>query len=455
LKDLKKFIISDKRSLKDAIKKIESNHFGFVVTCDDENAINGFITDGDVRRALIKDSSLEQNVSVFSTKNFAFAHKDSSRENILKRLDSKIKVIPILDDNNQLVEIVTKNSIPLIKEREIYAHSRSPVRLSFGGGGSDLTHYFNDYGGAVINITISLYSHAFLRKRNDSQIYINSADLKSEITASDLDDLFSKQSEFGLITSVIKSIEPDFGFELYINSDYPMSSGLGGSAVVSSAVIGCFNEFRTDKWDDHEMAELAYQAERILFNVAGGWQDQYATVFGGFNFMEFRREQNIVHPLRLNKNVINELQECLILCDTKITHDSGAIHKHQKDTSKSQNIKDVIRKNVDLTYQIRNALLKGNLQTFGKNLHKAWELKRQTSSKISNSHLDDIYNGAISNGAVGGKLLGAGGGGFFIFYVDPSKKFELMDYLKTQKLGVTNFSFDFDGLQSWSVRKKD
>jgi D-glycero-alpha-D-manno-heptose-7-phosphate kinase len=454
-KDLKIFIISDKQYLKDAIKKIESNHLGFVLTCDEKNSINGFITDGDVRRALIKNPSLDQDVSGFSNKEFIFAYKDSSRENILKQLDSTIKAIPILDDNNQLIEIVTKNSIPLIGESEVYANSRSPVRVSFGGGGSDLTHFFNEYGGAVINITISLYSHAFLRKRNDKNIYIKSADLKSEIIANDLEDLFSKESEFGLIISVIKCIEPDFGFDLYLNSDYPISSGLGGSAVISSAVIGCFNQFRTDKWDDHEIAELAYEAERILFNIAGGWQDQYATVFGGFNFMEFRKEQNIVHPLRLNKNVINELQECLVLCDTNSMHDSGAIHEDQKESSKSKDIKDIISQNVDLTYEIRNALLKGNLQTFGENLHKAWNLKRKISSKISNSYLDDIYNGAISNGAVGGKLLGAGGGGFFIFYVDPSKKFELIEYLHTQKLKVTNFNFDFDGLQSWSVRRKD
>lgn len=454
-KDLKIFVISDKKTLKHAIKKIDSNNLGFVVTCDEKNSINGFITDGDVRRALIKDPSLDQNVSGFSNKEFIFAHKDSSRESILKLLDSNIAAVPVLDEKNQLVEIVTKNSIPLIEESEVYANSRSPVRMSFGGGGSDLTHFFNEHEGAVINITISLYSHAFLRKRNDKKIYIKSADLKSEITANDLEDLFSKDSKFGLIISVIKSIEPDFGFDLYLNSDYPINSGLGGSAVISSAVIGCFNQFRTDKWDDHEIAELAYEAERILFNISGGWQDQYATVFGGFNFMEFRKEQNIVHPLRLNKNVINELQECLVLCGTNSSHDSGAIHEDQKASSEAKDIKEIINESVDLAYETRNALLKGNLQKFGENLHKAWNLKRKVASTISNSYLDEIYNGAISNGAVGGKLLGAGGGGFFIFYVEPSNKFDLVEYLNTQKLSVTNFNFDFDGLQSWSVRKKN
>ena len=343
MKNLKNFIISDKKCLKDAIIKIESNHLGFILTCDEKNSINGFITDGDIRRALIKNPSVDQDISRFSNKKFIYAHKNSSRENILKQLDSSIKAIPILGDKNELIEIVTKNTIPLIEEVERYAHSRSPVRVSFGGGGSDLTHFFNEFGGAVINMTISLYSHAFLRKRNDKKIYINSADLKTEILANDLNDLLSRGSELGLITSVLKCIEPDYGFDLYLNSDYPMNSGLGGSAVVASAVIGCFNEFRADKWNEHEIAELAYQAERILFKVAGGWQDQYATVFGGFNFMEFRKEQNIIHPLRLNQNTINELQECLVLCGTNSScMILGQIHEDQKKSSKSKDIKNII-----------------------------------------------------------------------------------------------------------------
>lgn len=455
MNDLKKYIIADTKTLRDAVKKIEENHLGFILTCDKNECINGFITDGDVRRALLKNFQLDQVISGFSTKKFVYSREGSSRESIIKKLDSDIVAIPVLDKDNKLVEIFTKNSIPKISQQEICVHSKSPVRVSFGGGGSDLTHYFEKHNGAVINVTISLYTHAFLRKRSDKGIYINSADLKSEIEVKNLDELLSIESEFGLIAAVIKCIEPDFGFDLFIHSDYPMSSGLGGSAVVASAIIGSFNEFRTDKWDEHEIAELAYEAERILFNVAGGWQDQYATVFGGFNFMEFKREQNIIHSLRLNKNIINELQECLILCDTKGVHNSGDIHKDQRVSSKTKNTKDVIKKNVDLTYEIRDSLIQGKLNNFGKNLNKAWNLKRKISNKISNDYLDDIYKGAIKNGAIGGKLLGAGGGGYFIFYVDPVKKFDVVNYLSTKGLSITNFNFDFEGLQSWPVRKRE
>ena len=109
-----------------------------------------------------------------------------------------------------------------------------------------------------------------------------------------------------------------------------MSSGLGGSAAVSASILGCFNQFKTDKWTRHELSELAFQAERLYLGIAGGWQDQYATIFGGLNFIEFESKQNIIHPLRIDKEIINELEESLILCDTGKGHDSGEIHEDQR-----------------------------------------------------------------------------------------------------------------------------
>ena len=299
----------------------------------------------------------------------------------------------------------------------IYIRARAPVRMSFGGGGSDLTHYFLESNGAVINATISLYSHCTLKIREDKIIILNSIDLNDKIEFNNIEELLMYKGKFSLIQSVIKAIKPTFGFELYIHSDFPMSSGLGGSAVVTSSILGCFNQFRYDKWDKHDISEIAFQAERLHLGVAGGWQDQYATVFGGLNFMEFNKDQNIINPIRLSNDTILELEESLVLCNTGTTHDSGNIHDDQKEQTKSSSVKERIESNVHLTFEMRNYLLKGNLYDFGKALHKAWELKKSFSTKISNPILDKVYDGAIQNGAIGGKLLGAGGGGYFLFYV--------------------------------------
>jgi D-glycero-alpha-D-manno-heptose-7-phosphate kinase len=232
-----------------------------------------------------------------------------------------------------------------------------------------------------------------------------------------------------------------------------MSSGLGGSAVVSASILGCFNQFRRDQWDLHELAEIAYQAERHYLDVAGGWQDQYATVFGGFNFMEFRMDQNIVHPLRIHPDTLLELEESLILCDTGTTHDSGNIHHDQRQQMAAAHIRNMVESNVQLSYAMRNDLLRGRLFQFGQSLDSAWQFKRQFSDKISSSQFDQIYEDARLNGAVGGKLLGAGGGGFFLFYAQPYRKHQLITHLKASGLKIRPFRFEPKGLQAWTVRE--
>ena len=233
-----------------------------------------------------------------------------------------------------------------------------------------------------------------------------------------------------------------------------MNSGLGGSAVVSAAILGCFNQFRLDQWDLHELAELAFQAERLCLGVEGGWQDQYATVFGGFNFMEFRMDQNIVHPLRIHSDILLELEESLILCDTGTPHNSGDIHEDQRLQMMSESVRAYVNANVELSYKIRNQLLRGRLDDFGQSLHESWMFKRKLSSKISTDRLDQIYEGARACGALGGKLLGAGGGGFFLFYVPPFRKHELVHYLSAQQLQVRPFRFEKEGWRAWTVRER-
>ena len=451
---LSNFLISERALLRDALLHIEANHHGIILTTSITGAVVGLATDGDIRRKLLEGSSLDDQIALIANAEFVWATSDTPREMLLKKLDHRIRVIPLLDANRYLTGILSRDQLPIQAEEPVYARSRSPVRISFGGGGSDLTHYFAGEGGAVINTTISLYSHATLRIRDDGKVIIHSLDLRDSLHADDLQSALKQEGRFGLIQSLLKAIHPDFGFELYLHSDFPMKSGLGGSAVVSAAILGCFNQFRRDQWDLHELAELAYQAERFYLGVAGGWQDQYATVFGGFNFMEFRMDQNIVHPLRMPADILLELEECLVLCDTGSPHESGDIHLDQRLQMQQEDICDKVQSNVELTYRMRNHLLRGRLLHFGQSLDEAWQLKRQFSSKISSNRLDQIYEDARHHGAVGGKLLGAGGGGFFLFYVTPFRKHELVTSLEFSGLKVQPFRFEQDGLRAWTARER-
>jgi D-glycero-alpha-D-manno-heptose-7-phosphate kinase len=447
------FLIAETASLRDALAQLDANHHGIILTTNAAGKATGLATDGDVRRKLLDGGSLDDRIASCVNTDFVWADSSTPRELLLKQLDHRIQVIPLLDPSGKLVGIVSRDYLPVQTEEPIYARARSPVRISFGGGGSDLTHFFAGEGGAVINTTISLYSHATLRKRDDMQVQIHSWDLGCSLQAPDLQHALAQKGTFGLIQALLKAVHPDFGFELYLHSDFPMNSGLGGSAVVAAAVLGCFNQFRQDRWDSHELAELSFQAERLYLGIAGGWQDQYATVFGGFNFMEFRMDQNIVHPLRIQADVLLELEESLVLCDTGTPHDSGDIHQHQRQQMQQDGVRDKVQSNVELTYRMRNHLLRGRLFQFGQAMHEAWQFKRQFSSKISNPRLDAIYEEALAHGAVGGKLLGAGGGGFFLFYVTPFRKHELIARLEASGLNVRPFRFEQEGLRAWSARE--
>lgn len=450
--DAEKYVIDEGSCIKSALLKVDSNHCGMIFMQSDAGRIVGMATDGDIRRALLKGFSLADDISNCINYGFVWASTDTSREQLIKLLDSHINFIPILDQLGKLQSIMSKDYLPLDNEKSIYIRARAPVRVSFGGGGSDLTHFFENSTGAVINTAISIYSHATMRVRDDSKIIVKSLDLKATLVADDLKHALSQKGTFGLIQSLLHVVQPTYGFELCLNSDFPVGSGLGGSATISAVVLGCFNMLRKDQWNQHELAEIAFQAERLHLGIAGGWQDQYAAVFGGFNFIELQINENIINPMRVHPNTILELEESLVLCDTGMDHHSGNIHENQKETMTSESVRKMVKTNVELSYALRNHLLRGELKKFGQCLDQSWQLKRNFSSMISNDHIDSIYSGAIKNGATGGKLLGAGGGGFFIFYVDPFEKHRLINHLKSKNLSLQPFRFEPDGLKTWTCR---
>lgn len=451
---LNSFKIKHSESIRRALSVIDGNTFGAVFVVNDAEQVVGAATDGDIRRYFIKNPDAEVSIAACMNTDFIYGHETTPREHLLKMLDQRIKIIPILNGERKLIDVVMKDRFPLKEQRKIIARAKAPVRISFGGGGTDLTQYYMQYGGAVMNASISMFSHALLRKRDDPSVKILSHDLKRTIEAESLQAAYKQADKMPLIMALLKLIKPDYGFELQVGSDFPPGSGLGGSAVVLASIIGCFNQFREDRWDSYEIAETAFQAERLNLDIAGGWQDQYATVFGGFNFMEFNHENNIVHPLRIRPDLLSELEESLLLCYTGRPHPHG-IHTDQKNEMKKDEILKLVQRNKELTYKMKNYLLRGKLFDLGKALDEAWQLKRRFSDKITNRELDGIYDVAIANGAIGGKILGAGGGGYYLFYSHPLKRFQLEEALRAHGCTTQRFTFDSSGLQSWTLREDE
>ena len=207
------YIISQSATIRESLVKIDLNSIGMVFIHDESERIVGVATDGDIRSSLLDQVTLSDSIERAFNPNFVWRRDTDSRESILKLLDSQIKAIPILDSDSRLVDVITSSQFPVLIEQDVFARSKAPVRISFAGGGSDLTHYFMAEGGAVINATISLYCHVMLRPRGDLKITIDSLDLDESVSYDDLDDLFGKLDNFDLFRSLLKLIKPNFGFD--------------------------------------------------------------------------------------------------------------------------------------------------------------------------------------------------------------------------------------------------
>jgi len=337
--------------------------------------------------------------------------------------------------------------------------SRSPVRVSFGGGGTDVPPYCDEHGGCVVSATINKYAYGTLFKRNDQEIHIESADFLKSLKFGSVEELTYDQ-ELDAIKAVIKNMSNGFGVNVFIRSDVPPRSGLGGSASIFSALIGLFNHMKREKkMTDYEVAELAHKLEREELRISGGMQDQYATVFGGINYIEFTKNWVRVNPLKMMRRHILELEKNLVLvyAADRPTGSNGNVladilaDQKKGYVEKKVGVVNALHKTKEIAEDMRFALLRGDLNTFGELMHKAWEEKKKFSSLISTGYINDLYNLAIKFGAIGGKITGAGGGGFMAFYCEPNKEHIVSKGLEKAGARVIPFSFDWKGLQTWEV----
>ncbi|MEY4111174.1 MAG: hypothetical protein RLZZ46_1529, partial [Bacteroidota bacterium] len=301
--------------------------------------------------------------------------------------------------------------------------SKAPLRIGLAGGGTDVSPYSDIYGGAILNATINLYAYASLEPRADKLIrfVIESTGSSIEIP---LQNQIECPAEFelfgGVFNEVVKRFNPPLsGFTLTSHIDVPQGSGLGTSSTIVVSLLGAFVEWFKLPLGNYDIAHMAYEIERVNLGLAGGKQDQYAATFGGINFIEFLpQDRVIVNPLNVKPEVIQELEMCLLLYFTKTQRHSAHIIQTQVANleSKDQNTLDAMHSLKQQAVQMKEYLLRGNIDEIGLNLHRGWQSKKKTAGSISNSYIDELYEAAIQAGATGGKISGAGGGGFMFFY---------------------------------------
>jgi len=335
--------------------------------------------------------------------------------------------------------------------------SKAPLRLGLAGGGTDVSPYSDIYGGAILNATISMYAYATIIPRNDGKIIFRAID-KNEIYEFDSTEYIPLDGELNLLRGIYNRIVKDYtkkplSFELSTYVDAPPGSGLGTSSTLVVAILGAFVEWLNLPLGEYDLARLAYDIERVDLGMAGGKQDQYAATFGGVNFMEFFKDDKvIVNPLRIRSNYLNELAYNLVLYYTETSRYSSQIIEKQ-----AMNVANNEMQSIEATHKLKEqsilmkeALLKGELNRVGEILDFGWEHKKLLAEGITNPEIEKIYKIAKKNGASGGKVSGAGGGGFMTFYCPDNKRTQVVQALEKHGGKVKRYEFVTQGLSSWT-----
>ena len=332
--------------------------------------------------------------------------------------------------------------------------SKAPFRVSFGGGGTDMAPYCTEHGGCVISTTIDRHVYVTLEPRKDKKIHIFSINLNKEFEFTIGDRDYSTENE--LFKGVINVMEIKDGFEIIAYSELPAGSGMGGSSSLSVALIGAFNKYYNLKLSKHDIAQQAYNIERVELKQKGGYQDQFAAAYGGLNFMEFTEDVNVI-PINASKDMINELQFRLILCYVGGSHFSSDIQDEvlQGYEIEKKSYIEAMQDLKDVAHSMRKIVESNNLNKlneFGELIHKGWLAKKSLSNKISNKNIENFYITSRKFGVLGGKLLGAGGGGHLLLFSEPNQKPKIIQEL--EKIGgkIVNFHFNPKGLEVWEIK---
>ncbi len=336
--------------------------------------------------------------------------------------------------------------------------SKAPLRIGLAGGGTDVSPYCDRYGGAILNATLSLYAHATIKPRTDGKIILHSIDKQKRLEFDSVEEL-PLDGCLDLIKGIYNRVVKDFSnkplsFEMTTSVDAPPGSGLGTSSTLVVAILGAFSEWLKLPLGEYDLAYLAYDIERKDLNMAGGKQDQYAATFGGVNFMEFFADEKvIVNPLRIRQTYLDELAHNLILYNLETSRLSSKIIELEQ-----KHVRENAKETIDAMHQLKkqaslmkNALLKGEIDKIGNILDFGWQHKKKMAKGITNPMIDEIYEVAINNGATGGKISGAGGGGFMFFYCPENTKHQVIEALNHYQGKTTTFEFVTVGLRTWSL----
>ena len=339
--------------------------------------------------------------------------------------------------------------------------ARAPLRVSFGGGGTELSPYVERFGGQVLNATINVYAYAFLEHNENNEISFHAVDIDERFVTKlsprlETDDASNLVIHRAVYNRVVEQFNSGVGIPVSLSTfcEAPVGSGLGSSSTLTVAILKAYDDLMGLALGRYELAKLALQIERHDLKLKGGKQDQYAASFGGFNMLNFYRDDLVeVNPLRIDDWIKKELEISMLLYYTGISRESGDIIEGQTGNIIADDQQTIVNLHKIKTYstKLKEELILGQLTDFSRLIHESWESKKATSGRITNEVIDRMYEIARKNGALGGKLSGAGGGGFLMLFCDPLQAHEIREALRTEKGYFSPFHFTTEGAQSWRI----
>jgi len=338
--------------------------------------------------------------------------------------------------------------------------ARAPLRLGLAGGGTDVSAYSDAFGGAILNATINKFAYVTLTPLQVPQIIIKCHDINEHHIFNNVNDFDLKDKHLILIKGIHNRIRKEFNiqkpmfYQLETYVDAPPGSGLGSSSTLIVTIVAAFAEWLGLPLGDYDLAHLAYSIERDDLGLSGGKQDQYAATFGGFNFMEFYADRVLVNPLRIKQNYIYELEFSLIQYHTGTSRLSSKIIDAQVHNVSNKCAKSIeaMHSLKSLSFNMKESLLKGKLNDIGELLNESWISKKNTADEVSNDVIDEIYDIAMKNGSLGGKMSGAGGGGYMMFYVQNGYLYHLIKVLNEFGGTVERVTFYERGVLTWKTQ---
>ena len=453
------FAIDDSSSIANALEKITENKSGLVFIVDAKQRLIGSFSDGDYRSLSLNknlniDIKKDKVISYMNTDpKYIYFDQENSREALLNFFNTGFSIIPVLD-KKRIKQILNKDNafqgIPVLKR----VFTKAPLRCSLAGGGTDLYEFYKDHDGAIISFSIKKYVYCLIENSN-AGIEIDCKDINLQINMKsilEIEEKINEHPESELVLRVVKKYLKEDSIKISIWSDVSVGTGLAASTSLVVALINGLDKRYSIQRSRSLLAQEAFEIERIHLNQDGGWQDQYLASYGGLNLIEFSEKKgNSIKKISLNKSQEGILESCLMLVNTNMSHDSKdqqkELLKSFDDKSKIETLKTMTKRAKKLYDHLAN----GSIENLGMILHKNWELKKSSSSAISNKKIDDIYDQLREFGAIGGKLLGSGSGGFFIVYVNLADAYNFKKKCLNNNFQVSDIKFDTKGARAWEI----